>query len=465
MKTTNGLIGLTMALATLALGGCASQPKLTQDQIRAQYPQVQTLEVALKDARSIDAELLAPQSYTAANKSLDSALSAAASNDGEDAAKAANEGLKTVKKLNVDTEKSRDILTDVLQARDRAYAAGAATMQKDAIAKLDGELKKSASLVENGEIEKAKQLRPEILAGYQKLELATLKQGTVVLAKSAIANAREQGAEKLAPVTLARAEEQMALANTVLDADRSQTAKADIYAKRAKWYADQSASITETVRDFKRRDYSMEDVILWHQQQLGIVNQPLGLELPFDESSDKAALSLKDAVSNLVAKEQTVNKQLVMTEQQSQAAQLKDRKSQQKFDMVQAMFTPKEADVFRKGQNVLISAHGFMFPTGQSEIQTANFPLMNKIIQAIKIFPGARIEVTGHTDSTGDDNANQLLSDARAEKVARFLVEVGEMSQDKISSRGFGESRPVATNESVVGRAENRRVEINIINL
>jgi OOP family OmpA-OmpF porin len=257
----------------------------------------------------------------------------------------------------------------------------------------------------------------------------------------------------------------MALANTVLDADRSQTAKADIYAKRAKWYADQSASITETVRDFKRRDYSMEDVILWHQQQLGIVNQPLGLELPFDESSDKAALSLKDAVSNLVAKEQTVNKQLVMTEQQSQAAQLKDRKSQQKFDMVQAMFTPKEADVFRKGQNVLISAHGFMFPTGQSEIQTANFPLMNKIIQAIKIFPGARIEVTGHTDSTGDDNANQLLSDARAEKVARFLVEVGEMSQDKISSRGFGESRPVATNESVVGRAENRRVEINIINL
>jgi outer membrane protein OmpA-like peptidoglycan-associated protein len=64
----------------------------------------------------------------------------------------------------------------------------------------------------------------------------------------------------------------------------------------------------------------------------------------------------------------------------------------------------------------------------------------------------------------GDDNANQALSNARAEKVAKFLIEVGEFSSDKITSRGFGESRPVATNETAAGRAENRRVEINIIN-
>jgi OOP family OmpA-OmpF porin len=471
MKITNGLIGLTMALAVTVMVGCAAQPKLTQGQIMSQYPQVQSLASALEAARSKNAELLAPQSYTKANSSLAAAMSAAESGNQKDADKAAKEGLDMINKLNLDTERSRDILTDVLQVRDRAYAAGAATLQKEAIADLDNDLKKTATLVEKGDVEKAKEIRPELLAGYQQLELDTLKKGTVDLAKSAIANAKEQGAKKLAPITLARAEEQMGLAMTVLDADRSQTDKAEVYAKRAKWYAEQSASITETVKDFERRDYSMEDVVLWHQQQLGIVNEPLGIDLPFNEPGDKAALSLKAAVSNLVNKSaqlkasgEEVGKQLALTEKERQAALKQDREDKQKFDMVQAMFTANEANVFRKGQNVLISAQGFVFPSGQSEIQTANFPLMNKIIRAIKIFPGARVEVTGHTDSTGDENVNQVLSNARANKVAKFLVEVGEFSPDKISSRGFGESRPVATNETAAGRAENRRVEINIIN-
>ena len=89
---------------------------------------------------------------------------------------------------------------------------------------------------------------------------------------------------------------------------------------------------------------------------------------------------------------------------------------------------------------------------------------MNKIIRAIKIFPNSRIEITGHTDSTGSDNINQSISQARAEKVGKFLVEVGDLSKDRIKTSGFGESRPVASNETAEGRAENRRVEIKIIN-
>jgi outer membrane protein OmpA-like peptidoglycan-associated protein len=465
------LIGPAIALALTVMVGCATPSKLTQDQIMSQFPQVQSLETALNEARSKKAEILAPQSYAKASSSLATAMSAAESNNEKDATKAATEGLGIVTKLNLDTEKSRDILADVLQARDRAYAAGAATLQKEAIVELDSDLKKTATLVEKGDVTKAKELRPELLAGYQKLELATLKQGTVDLAKSAIANAKEQGAKKLAPKTLARAEEQMRLAMNVLDADRSQTDKAEVYAKRAKWYAEQSASISESVKDFDRRDYSMEDVVLWHQQQLSIVNEGLGLELPFNEPSNNAAVSLKAAVSKLMkesaqlrASGEKADKQLMMSERERQATLKKDREDKQKFDMVQAMFTANEANVFRKGQNVLISAQGFEFPSGQSEIQTVNFPLMNKIIRALRIFPSARIEVIGHTDSMGDDNANQALSNARAEKVAKFLVEVGEFSPDKIISRGFGESRPVATNETAAGRAENRRVEINIIN-
>jgi len=128
------------------------------------------------------------------------------------------------------------------------------------------------------------------------------------------------------------------------------------------------------------------------------------------------------------------------------------------------MFAEAEANVSRQRKNVLISAHGFNFPSGHSEIEAVNFPLMNKIINAVRIFPGAKVDVNGHTDATGDDSTNQVLSRLRAEKVAKFLIDVNRFDPKHITYRGFGETRPVASNETSDGRAENRRVEIKIIN-
>ena len=72
--------------------------------------------------------------------------------------------------------------------------------------------------------------------------------------------------------------------------------------------------------------------------------------------------------------------------------------------------------------------------------------------------------MSGHTDSRGSDALNQRLSSERAEKVARFLVDVGDLSKQRVTSRGYGETRPLASNETQEGRTANRRVEILIIN-
>ena len=465
MKITTGLLGLILIMAAIAMGGCASsQTKLTQEQVLDQYPMVANLDSAVRNARSKGAELLAPESYNKALDALESAMNAAHNNKIDKATMEASEGLKIINKVNSDTETNRKILSEVLSARERAIDAGVVTLQAEKLAELDKDLKATATLVEDGNIEKAKQRRPRLIEGYTQLELTTLKQGTAELAKSAIANAKQQGANKYAPKTLARAEEEMALAVSILDADRTQTDKADAQANKAKWLAEQSAVITETVKDFDRRDYTMEDVVLWHQTQLSTVNQPLGGQLPFNESGDKAVLELRNAIIQLKDAEDKYGKQLALTEKDRLALAEQDRANKEQFEKVQAMFTEREANVYRQRQNVLISAHGFQFPTGQSEIQTSNFPLMNKIIRAIRIFPDSRIEVTGHTDSTGADNINQSLSQARAEKVGKFLTEVGEIASNRITTRGYGESRPVASNETVAGRAENRRVEIKIIN-
>ena len=465
MKMTTGLFGLSLIAAVAILGGCASsQARLTPEQVLAEYPMVANLDKSVNRAKSRGAQLLAPESFNQALDSLESAMNAAHNNKADKANLEASEGLKIMNKVNSDIESNREVLSEVLSARERAIDAGVVTLQADKLADLDEKLKATATLVEDGNIEKAKQRRPKLIAGYTQLELATLKLGASDLAKSAIANAKQQGAKKYAPRTLAEAEEAMALAVSILDADRTQTDKADAQANKAKWLAEQSAAITETVRDFDRRDYTMEDVVLWHQAQLSTVNEPLGGQLPFNEPSDKAVLSLRNAILALKDAEDKSGKQLALTEKERQARQQQERATREKFEKVQAMFNANEANVYLQRQNVLISAHGFQFPSGQSEIQTENFPLMNKIIRAIKIFPGARIEVAGHTDSVGSDAINKNLSQARAEKVGKFLKEVGEIEPTRITTHGYGESRPVASNETIAGRAENRRVEIKIIN-
>lgn len=465
MKMTTGLFGLSLIAAVAIMGGCASsQARLTPEQVLAEYPMVANLDKSVNRAKSRGAQLLAPESFNKALDSLESAMNAAHNNKADKANLEASEGLKIMNKVNSDIESNREVLSEVLSARERAIDAGVVTLQADKLADLDEKLKATATLVEDGNIEKAKQRRPKLIAGYTQLELATLKLGASDLAKSAIANAKQQGAKKYAPRTLAEAEEAMALAVSILDADRTQTAKAEVQAKKAKWLAEQSASITETVKDFDRRDYRMEDVVLWHQAQLNTINEPLGGQLPFNEPSDKAVLSLRNAILALKDAEDKSGKQLALTEKERQARQQQERATREKFEKVQAMFNANEANVYLQRQNVLISAHGFQFPSGQSEIQTENFPLMNKIIRAIKIFPGARIEVAGHTDSVGSDAINKNLSQARAEKVGKFLKEVGEIEPTRITTHGYGESRPVASNETIAGRAENRRVEIKIIN-
>ena len=465
MKITSSLFGFILLTTLILMGGCASsQPKITQEEILTRYPQISSLDSAVTDSRAKGAELLAPDSYNKAVDSLESAMKAAYKGQTDDANEAAAAGLKVIDQMNRDTESNRKLLSEVIAARERAIDAGVIALQSEKLAELDNELKKTSTLAEKGDLEKAKQRRPKLIEDYTQLELATLKQSTADQAKSAIANAKKQGAKKYAPKTLARAEEEMALAVSILDADRTKTDEADIQARKAKFLAEQSASITETVKDFDRRDYTMEDVVLWHQSELKSINQPLGAELPFNEANEKVVLSMRNAIEQLKLAETRYQEQLQSSEQKSLALQQEDSESKAKFEKVQAMFTGKEANVYRQRQNVLISAHGFQFPSGQSEIQTVNFPLMNKIIRAINIFPESRIEVTGHTDSTGTDNINQQLSQARAGNVGKFLTEVGEIAPERITTQGYGESRPVASNKTAAGRAENRRVEINIIN-
>jgi len=102
------------------------------------------------------------------------------------------------------------------------------------------------------------------------------------------------------------------------------------------------------------------------------------------------------------------------------------------------------------------------FSLGKSDFKQSAYPTLKAITAILKEYPTANFVVEGHTDSIGtNNNFNQLLSERRAQKVVDYLVKNG-VSSDRLTSVGFGESKPIESNMTAAGRAANRRVEVKL---
>ncbi len=102
-----------------------------------------------------------------------------------------------------------------------------------------------------------------------------------------------------------------------------------------------------------------------------------------------------------------------------------------------------------------------LFDTGKSTIRPESYAVLQNIVDIMKEYPTAEFVIEGHTDSVGRESTNQTLSDARAASVRDYLTTIG-MEGSRLSSVGYGESRPIAPNNTRAGRQQNRRVEISL---
>ena len=107
-------------------------------------------------------------------------------------------------------------------------------------------------------------------------------------------------------------------------------------------------------------------------------------------------------------------------------------------------------------------AKTILFDTGKSSIKEASAEVLQNIIDILEEYPTAKFKIDGHTDSVGSETLNQKLSEARALSVKEYLVGHG-IDEFRLSAEGFGESKPIDSNATRAGRANNRRVEINLV--
>ena len=98
------------------------------------------------------------------------------------------------------------------------------------------------------------------------------------------------------------------------------------------------------------------------------------------------------------------------------------------------------------------------FETGSAELLPASTNELNRLVSLLEETPTLRIQISGHTDNVGDDASNQILSQNRAKAVYDYLIRQG-IAAERLRFVGFGESKPIETNETAEGRARNRRTE------
>ena len=120
-------------------------------------------------------------------------------------------------------------------------------------------------------------------------------------------------------------------------------------------------------------------------------------------------------------------------------------------------------DIVRQGDELLLRMPaGITFDFNSYSVRPEFQATLNEVASTLAAYPQTYVDVLGHTDSVGSDAYNQTLSEQRAQAVASYLTARG-VNAARIATRGYGETMPIASNDTDAGRAQNRRVEIKVV--
>jgi len=161
----------------------------------------------------------------------------------------------------------------------------------------------------------------------------------------------------------------------------------------------------------------------------------------------------------------------IMQQQQQQMGKIKDafraKLERETFDKnrqqkLHTLFKPDEVEILiNLDGSLLIRLSGLKFAPARSKIDAKYFDMLEQLNAAMAIYQDRNFHIEGHTDSIGDVKANQLLSLQRAEAVRDFLIASGA-DGSRLKALGYGEVRPISSNEFAQGRSINRRIDVVI---
>jgi OmpA-OmpF porin, OOP family len=454
-------------------------------------PQLDALKSGIDKARAEQIDALAPTSFGDAVEAYEIAVKdTERARSPERVRTNIAKGTTALANANTFAAIVRKELASPLQAREDAIAAGAPKFAPDAWQKAAARFNDATTRVERDDLKNAQKRGAESEVLLRDAELIAIKGTILNEARALIAKADEAKVEKFAPRTLQAAKRYLAESEQEINRNRYDMTVPKNLAEQARYEARHALYFAELIQSTLEKEnddqFGMEELFLSWEEPLKRIASELEVPPRFDEGYLRPMQDLlervqKQAQANRRLTEEVrdrddqiaaLNKEMQRLEQRLGGVSDERVALQRRVDAqerlrtnvasIETSFAPSEARVNRQGDDVVISLLGIAFPSGRSTIDNSSAPLMAKVKQALALFPDAPIVVEGHTDANGSDSANLILSQDRADAVKQYIVTNFGRNPERISSIGYGEARPVSTNESADGRARNRRIDLVI---
>jgi len=456
----------------------------------------------------LEAPLLAPKSYERTISKLSDAGKELEKGKTVDELRQKLEEIRVLSLNTIDAvQRARRHLGNILEARQKAQAANALQFAPELYENAEKTLSNAAAKIESDDITGGTREAEKGLPLYDSAELKAIKRALLDKADSLIAAAIQAGAEKFSPISLGKARAARTEADSILTLDRYERERTTKLISEAEYEARHASYITAKILGMQRKDYDWEKLILECEEEVDKIARSQGLnDVPFDQGSEPIVdtiitiadaffsgiaamgrqLKIKDttnlydlsahiklSLDTLVRQNDSLkaalsSKEQTLTELQASNAETEEalRKRQDRearFKKAQELIGRDEGEVLYNADNdIIIRLPGLSFDVGESKIKESHLPLLEKVVEILRMFPDARYFVEGHTDDKGRPSENQALSEARALAVMEWLKDRLLLRPDRITSKGYGSDKPVASNKTAEGRAKNRRIDIVI---
>ncbi len=458
---------------------------LAQDELRNTF--FKDADAALAEADAVDAQLLAPRSYDRGVKAY--AAAEAGLNRGRnilylrDKTAEAASNFGAAKRA---AELAKTILAQVLKSRQDAFNARANELSQEIWDKANREFAAAIRYLERGDLKSAKRKDIQATSLYRDAELMAIKAQYLTETRRLLADADKRRVGRYAPFTLNKAKQLLADAERELEENRYDTDYPRSLAQQANYEAKHAFYLADVVLSVRNKDLSVEMLVLQWEDPLRQIagaadivpamsdgHEGLRVELvayientqnelqSLGQDVDAGILRLADMEEEIRALDErlggaTAERTALVKRLEAQA------RVKAQFEQVEKIFTKTEARVFREGNNVILRLVGLSFDSGASAIKQGSFDLLGKVEKAIDIFPRSELVIEGHTDSHGGDELNQKLSQERAESLQQYMINAMRIPSYRVIATGYGETNPVANNETAAGRAKNRRIDVVI---
>jgi len=432
----------------------------------------------IKTAREANAELLSPEYFAKAMKYYKEAK-----NDFH-MSRGSAEGIKSdLVKSNEWLKKAMDAtrmggvaFAAVIQARSNAESADAPRYASEVWTRAEEMLRKAAHKVEEGDVRDAPADAREAADLFQKAELTAIKVNYLGGARSLIKQAEELDADKYAIKTLIDAKQLLQQAERELTENRYDTDYPRDLARRARNEAQHAITITKLAIGVKKKDFSVEDIITNYERPLTNIAGELDIVPSLHDGYDETEQEIITRIRLLDRESQELEQCLLLADERaleiarlSEQLGIKSEKlaAEERFQALLAdivgIFTPEEAEIFRQDKNMIIRMVGLNFDSGKAELKRNHLIMLDKVRKAIELSNTELTTIEGHTDSYGGDESNLVLSEERAQAVVAHLQTRMTLAPGAaMNAVGYGETRPIANNETEAGREKNRRIDVVI---